>query len=125
MITIQIDDADRQAILLALARLSLERPGWVWYLGEIAEHFQARAMYDGFRNLTADLSTPPVPSDRIDRVELHGGVAHLPAEFREIARLANDAGMAGHEFLDAEVGMEIPADLEDIRTCVKITYRRR
>lgn len=34
--TIVIEEGDRQAILLALAELSIARPGWVFMLSEIA-----------------------------------------------------------------------------------------
>jgi hypothetical protein len=71
-------------------------------------------------------------ADRTDRVEHQGGVAHLPAEFREVARLANRAGLDGYEFVDAEVGV----DLEEARAAlmssspafplvrIVITYRK-
>lgn len=45
--------------------------------------------------------------DRTDRVELKGGVANLPAEFREVARLANVAGLEGYELVDAEIGLDV------------------
>ena len=74
---------------------------------------------------------------RTDRVELHGGIVHLPAEFREVARLANQAGLEGWKFVDAEYGLDIAAarkvlleaadgvrvpDLSDIGSQVKISY---
>lgn len=34
--TVEITEGDRQVILLALAELSIARPGWVNMLGEIA-----------------------------------------------------------------------------------------
>ena len=46
---------------------------------------------------------------RTDRVEMQGGVVHLPAEFREVARLANAAGLEGLEFVDAEFGLDVAA----------------
>jgi hypothetical protein len=49
-------------------------------------------------------------------IELLGGVANLPAEFREVARKANRARMEGWEYGDAAVGLdrlpEVPAALE-------------
>ena len=35
--TIEIDESQRQAILVALARLAIERPGWKYMLGETAK----------------------------------------------------------------------------------------
>jgi hypothetical protein len=42
----RVDDADRQAIALALAVLAAERPGWREYMGDIASRL---AMHDLFR----------------------------------------------------------------------------
>ena len=52
------------------------------------------------------------PDPRIDRVDLHGGIVHLPAEFREVARLANKAGLEGWQFVDAEIGVDLDAMLQ-------------
>jgi len=61
MITITIDDdRDRQALLLALAILALDRPGWDDYLADIAGKFgeNGRTLYDEFRRLHADRFAP-------------------------------------------------------------------
>jgi len=50
-ITITIEEEERQAILLSLALLSIERPGWHHMLGNIAEKMEGRAMYEEFRNI--------------------------------------------------------------------------
>jgi len=66
---------------------------------------------------------------RGDRVEMLGGVVHLPAEFREVARLANKAGLDGYEVVDVEVGMDVEGmrgwmhAVED-HALKSITYRR-
>lgn len=44
-----LDEEDRQAVLLAISILSIERPGWVWFLGTIAEKFEGKEMYEEFR----------------------------------------------------------------------------
>jgi hypothetical protein len=54
--TITLDESERQAVLLALAKLSLERPGWDHMLNQIALKMDnaigVRAqMYDSFRAL--------------------------------------------------------------------------
>ncbi len=35
--TIELEEADRQALILAVAHLALERPGWDDYLSRIAK----------------------------------------------------------------------------------------
>ena len=80
---------------------------------------------------------------RTDRVEMQGGIVHLPAEFvREVARLANRAGLEGFEVADVECGLhldaikalserpapEIEARLDDLpwpKSRILITYKRR
>ena len=53
-----IEESDRQAIVLALAMLSLQRPGWDWMLGGIAEKLggvvEGRYMYDELKRLNED-----------------------------------------------------------------------
>lgn len=47
-------EEDLQAVLLALAKLSLERPGWLDYLRGIAKTFKGERMFESFRT-TASL----------------------------------------------------------------------
>lgn len=47
-ITVTIEEEQRQMLLLALAKLSIERPGWHWTLGELAAKYSR-----GFRSVTA------------------------------------------------------------------------
>ena len=56
--TVTIDESQRQMLVLALAKLSIERPGWVWTLGELAAKFSTapnlndgRALFDQFREI--------------------------------------------------------------------------
>jgi len=74
----------------------------------------------------------PDPPDsepaRTDRVEIQGGLIHLPAEFREVAALANRAGIESFEFADAEYDIQCPEpdpDPEWPRVYLVLTYRRR
>jgi hypothetical protein len=55
--TVTFDESDRQAILLAIATLNLHRPGWTYYLGEIADKLQGRAMFEEFKRLNNDRIT--------------------------------------------------------------------
>lgn len=49
---IEIDEGQRQMVLLALAHLSVERPGWNTALREIATKMDDnRASYEVFRRL--------------------------------------------------------------------------
>jgi hypothetical protein len=56
--TAKFEEGERQAMLLALAKLSLERPGWVDYLGGLAEKLQGRDMFEEFRRIHADPVEP-------------------------------------------------------------------
>jgi hypothetical protein len=46
---VDLDESQRQAVLLALAQLSISRPGWLIMLREIAEQFCGASMFDKFR----------------------------------------------------------------------------
>lgn len=59
-ITVTIAEEQRQMLLLALAKLSIERPGWHWTLGELAAKFSTapniedgRELFEQFRALDA------------------------------------------------------------------------
>lgn len=52
---VTIEEGERQTTLLALAELSLRRPGWLDHLERIANKFNGRDMFDGFRETSADL----------------------------------------------------------------------
>jgi hypothetical protein len=41
-----LDEGQRQAILLAIARLAVERPGFDFIYGEIADVFDGRGMFE-------------------------------------------------------------------------------
>lgn len=60
---LDLDEADRQAVLLALARLSIERPGWDEYLNGIALRIDTNvngraSTYDQFRTLSIEEASP-------------------------------------------------------------------
>ncbi len=46
--TVEIDESQRQLILLALAKLSLARPGFAHALRETAKQLEGEAMFDEF-----------------------------------------------------------------------------
>jgi Lar family restriction alleviation protein len=51
--SVTVQDDERQMILLALAELSLSRPGWHWTLGNLADRFSGREMFEGFRQTSS------------------------------------------------------------------------
>ncbi len=58
-----LDEGQRQALLMALAHLAIERPGWDWMLGEIAKPIDnpGPEMYNQFKKLrqqNLDLDPP-------------------------------------------------------------------
>lgn len=72
-----LEESQRQAVLLAIAHLALEWPGWDWMLGQIAERLGGRELFDKFKVLA---------ENRADDGEI---LARVPAEwttFREVAR---------------------------------------
>jgi hypothetical protein len=71
---VYLTEEQRQAVLLAVAKLAVERPGWDYMLGEVADAMSGRKMYENFK-------------------KLHEGVIH-----REESREEKEApdGDAGH-----------------------------
>jgi hypothetical protein len=67
-------------------------------------------------------------SDRSDHVELQAGSVHMPAAFREVARLANQAGLEGYRLVDADVGIDTEKwdcmEAASIQSRVLITYEK-
>ena len=52
---VKVSEEERQMILLALAELSLRRPGWLFALGRVADTFHGCEMFVGFRETSADM----------------------------------------------------------------------
>ena len=63
------------------------------------------------------------PPDRTDEVELQGGMAHLLENLRNVARMANEAGLAGYQLVTAPSRVDFQASLRG-RSPVRITYRK-
>ena len=62
-IELKLDDRDSQAVVLAMAHLAIERPGWETYLRGIAERLDpGLAMFDEFKRTS--LQPRPVTGDR-------------------------------------------------------------
>lgn len=52
--TAEFSEEERQMILLCLAWVTIEHPGWGWFLGEIAERLQGRKMFEDFKNMKSN-----------------------------------------------------------------------
>jgi hypothetical protein len=52
--TVNLDEGQRQMLLLALAELALSRPGWDHSIREIASRFSGLEMYESFKLSNAD-----------------------------------------------------------------------
>lgn len=60
-----VDEGERQAVLMALAHLACERPGWDWMLSEIAKRVDnveddRPALFDRFKEIRQRLHTDVV-----------------------------------------------------------------
>lgn len=55
MYIVKVSEEERQMTVLALAELSLRRPGWLDALGRVADTFYGREMFDEFRVSSADV----------------------------------------------------------------------
>ncbi|HEV1992469.1 MAG TPA: hypothetical protein VGR34_06360 [Candidatus Dormibacteraeota bacterium] len=51
---LNLDEGDRQLVLLALAELSISRPGFDDALGRIADGLKGRDMFEELKRLNAD-----------------------------------------------------------------------
>jgi hypothetical protein len=57
-LNITLEEEERQATLLALAILCLQRPGWDDMLGRIADKLHGREMWESFKLLNEDKVWP-------------------------------------------------------------------
>jgi hypothetical protein len=48
------DDEDAQVMILALAQLALDRPGWDRMIRLMVQQFKAEEMFERFKELNAD-----------------------------------------------------------------------
>jgi hypothetical protein len=95
-----LDEDQRQMILLAIARLAVERPGWDTALDEIAVVFGGREMFEEFKRFKreeagmSDDFVWPTHCFSCGCVLMGGATEHLPScEFRKmIEELANRFG---------------------------------
>jgi hypothetical protein len=55
---VELPEDERQAVLLAIAHLAVERPGWLDYLRGIAARLEGVEMFDQFRDLRAQPDRP-------------------------------------------------------------------
>jgi len=70
-VTVTIEEGQRQMLLLALAKLSIERPGWYWTLGELAAKFSTapniengRELFEQFRDIHRGGDEPTLADEK-------------------------------------------------------------
>ena len=79
--TVTVEESDRQMVILALARLSVQRPGWLSATRLVAEKFggsNASHMFDDFRVFSGlGPGSPSDSSNHFEVVRQHDTVAVL------------------------------------------------
>ena len=48
-VNLSLDESQQNMVTMSLAHLAVERPGWDFALGEIADSLKQRDLYDGFK----------------------------------------------------------------------------
>ena len=48
-VNLSLDESQQNMVAMALAHLAVDRPGWDFALGEIADSLKQRDLYDGFK----------------------------------------------------------------------------
>lgn len=71
--TLELSEEERQVVILALSRLSIERPGWDFMLNGIACKIdnvseERAVMYDQFRKLEYE-ANPPTVWERLSEID--------------------------------------------------------
>lgn len=83
--TIEIDEDERQMIVLALAVLSVMRPGYGFNIEGIAGKFHGQPMLQEFQKFNVHLNTKPWQTDEKAKL-FYNGTLTLP-QLRELAGL--------------------------------------
>ena len=53
-IKVIVDEGERQMLMLAIAKLGLENPGWDMMLETLSDKFQGKEMYEKFKDIHFD-----------------------------------------------------------------------
>jgi len=64
---VELSEDERQMILMALGRLAVDRPGFEWFIGQIADKLQGRERFQGFKDLKKGETTINLPEIRAAR----------------------------------------------------------
>jgi hypothetical protein len=51
---VEVEEPERQTLMLALAKLLIERPGWSYHIHEIVDKFDGRQLLDKFYQIHAE-----------------------------------------------------------------------
>jgi len=62
-----LDEAQRQMVLLSLAKISITRPGWAYAIGQIVDKLAGGDLYQAFQAMGPD-PLPPIVDDGRDAV---------------------------------------------------------
>jgi len=110
-----IPEADRQAIVLALARLSTSRPGWNEYLRTIADRFSAAEMFDDFRKGSEVMQVWIVLKDAPETDEFHG--LEIQGCFTEEAMAVAACRTENHVMGEFTLNEELPDERPPLKQC--------
>lgn len=64
---VELSEDERQMILMGLGRLAVDRPGFDWFIGQIADKLQGREMFQRFKDLKKGETTINLPEIRAAR----------------------------------------------------------
>lgn len=103
------DESDRQAVLLALGHLAVERPGWDYMLGLIADKLRGREMYQTFQDLHRQAVVRE--SERLATIERNSYVCGLCGR----RTFHPDDVVASYCSCCGSAGPELPKDCEHRR----------
>lgn len=104
-----------QAVALALAELSLRRPGWLDYLRGIAEHYDAHLLFAQFRQSSAGVVPEAKDSPLVSEVERMRRVISNVQNYLTNAGRDHDLLWSHLRTMLAQDGVAVP-DQEDDRT---------
>jgi hypothetical protein len=82
----ELEEGDRQMVVLAIAELALSRPGWDDALRRIARTFEAEPMFEQLKKTSAEQQSPPakvllrMPKEETNMKPTIGRIVHFVQE---------------------------------------------
>jgi|ERR1039458_5651319 hypothetical protein len=105
-ISVEVEEGDRQMLLLALAELALSRPGFDCAIGQIADRFQGREMFAEFKRLNADRV-------KAERIPMLMGPMIVQNDDPELLEWMNNASLKAGGFLSSLAWAGLRADWQN------------